>query len=76
VDWSKTYSKICEQLEQENQQNLSQYLQEALAVGSTGGEIFDIAISRLLELRHRNVSKEVQDMIAEILNYAKSIDHL
>lgn len=76
MDWTKTYSEICKHLERRSEHHYSEYLQEAYIIGATGGEIFDIAISRLIELARKNLLDDVLDKVNSIVNYAKSIEHL
>lgn len=76
MNWSSPYKEICDYLEQNNQKQYSDYLKEALSIGATGGEIFDIAITRLIELRKLHVLDGIAEKVEVILNYAKSIGHL
>lgn len=76
MEWAKVYNEICMYLEKRNQSDYSEYLKEALSIGATGGEIFDIAISRLIELARKNLLDDVLDDVNAIINYAKAIEHL
>lgn len=76
MNWSKIYIEICDQLKNTGKKNYADYLNEVLLMGATGGEIFDIAITRLKELQDKKELQEVKDKVNSILNYAKSINHL
>lgn len=76
MNWSKIYNQICDHLEQRKLGDQAKYLKEALVIGATGGEIFDIAITRLIELKRKGFLEDVSDEVLAIINYAKSIEHL
>ncbi len=76
MNWSKIYIEICDHLKDNGKKKYADYLNEALLMGATGGEIFDIAITRLMELQDKKELQEVKDKVNSILNYAKSINHL
>ncbi len=76
MDWTKVYNEICINLERNNQHAYSDYLKEAFVLGATGGEIFDIAIYRLIELTRKNLLKVDIDKVYKIVNYAISIGYL
>lgn len=76
MNWSKIYNEICGYLEQRKLEDHSKYLKEAFVIGATGGEIFDIAITRLIELNRKGLLDGVSDKVLVIINYAKSIEHL
>ena len=54
------------------------YLTDSEMTGSTGGEIFDILISRILEIQQEKplIYEIIKNESEQILKYAKQIGHL
>jgi hypothetical protein len=76
LTWTEQYKKICDSLEITNRADLCGYLNEVFSLGPTGGEIFDIALSRILKLNNEGLLNGIQDEVKAIIDYAKSIGHL
>jgi len=76
MNWTTSYNIICAHLARKGLKEYSEYLKEAFLIGATGGEIFDIAITRMIELKRKGLLEDVSNNVIEIINYAKSIDHL
>ena len=75
---SKILKKITAILKTENFSEEANYLIESESIGSTGGEIFDILLGRLIELKKNNsiAYKKIKDQANYIFEYAKEIGRL
>lgn len=78
MNTSETLKKIVSILKKENFPKEADYLIESESIGSTGGEIFDILLGRLIELKKNNPSayKKVEIQVNSILDYAKEIGRI
>ena len=69
---------MCNTLEKKGCGELVSYLKECESIGSTGGEIFDLLLDRLMniKLNKPSVFKYIENEAEQIFNYAREQGHL
>jgi len=78
MDWRIELNKIYTVLEENNLKQLLQELQEAQLIGGTGGEIFMIMSSKLIEIKKTNPTTYslIKTEADKIINYGIEIKYL
>lgn len=78
MNWHNTLKEIFQKLELSGYNKIKEDLHEGKLSGGTGGEIFSIVLTKLIDIKRHNpdVFRVIEKEIEEFIRYAKSINYL
>ena len=78
MNWHTTLKTIYSKLRANSLSHIADDLHQRQLMGGTGGEVLDLILSKLIEIRGENpeIYSIIKEEVDELIDYAKSIGYL